>query len=244
MTDLPTYVSAGEELLMKPQLILLPGVGCNESFWAHQSQYLSDIADIKVLVLDKQSNRQQMVDFILSEAREKFSLAGHSLGAWAAQALAAQVPDRVDKLFLMGGWQKGLPEFWQATRNWVERIKAGEWNIILEKEIIPLVFPAQRLSDTALIQRYQSMKKSYSKEIYVCQLKALLDDPDSTNLLPKIIAKTLLICGRYDGAFIQEQENMLSSLKNGKLTIIEECGHMAAMEYPCAVTSLMRLWLT
>lgn len=230
--------------MKKQTLILLPGVGCNQVFWEHQIKHLSDVVDVKVILLDQQDNREHMILRVLDSAPERFSLAGHSLGGWVAQEVAAQAPHRIDKLFLMSTWAKATPEFWFAIHDWIARIRMGELESILDNEILPFVFPAERLGDTALIAQHQKMKKSIGAEIYLWQLSAMAKNPDTFSLLHKIQAPTLLIHGRQDRNFsIAEQETMKREIPHAKLAIIEDCGHMTAMERPQAVTALMRSWL-
>ena len=54
----------------KTNLVLLPGLSCNELLWKHQIEHLSDIADIIVADLSKDSSISDMAKRVL----QKFNL--------------------------------------------------------------------------------------------------------------------------------------------------------------------------
>ncbi|MCD6047114.1 MAG: xylF [Gammaproteobacteria bacterium] len=196
-------------------------------------------------MLDKETSLEQMVDTILEKAPEKFSFAGHSQGGWVGQALAAKAPERLETLFLMQTFTNQTPEFWEGMASWVVRMKNGELPQILDEEILPIVLHKDKLADQELVERHQRMKKRLSADIYIRQMEAMLNHKSVFEYLPKIKAPTLIIAGREDLACgLTDHELMHKHIKNSALTIIENCGHMACMEQPEAVTALMRLWLT
>ena len=47
-----------------------------------------------------------MAEHVLAVAPQRFSIAGHSLGGWVAQEVAARAPERVSKLFLCDTWAR------------------------------------------------------------------------------------------------------------------------------------------
>ena len=226
-------------------LVLLPGVGCDEEFWAYQIKHLDDIVNSQVIVLDQQDSLEEMIEHVLSVTPKTFSLAGHSSGGWLAQALAARAPERIENLFLLGTFAENPPEFWEGMAEWVKRMKNGECEQILDNEIVPLVFHEKHLSDKDLIDRHQRMKKRMSAQAYVRQMQALLDHRSTLEFLPHIKAPTLIISGREDiPCALAGHELILKHIPDAQLAIIEECGHMMCMEQPQAVTALMRLWFT
>ena len=227
------------------KLILLPGVGCDKDFWEYQIEHLSDVVETKVIVLDQQDTLDEIVEHVIKHVDKPCALAGHSLGGWASQAIAARYPDRFTHVFLMSTWTEATPEFWQAIDGFIARIENGELEAMLDEEIVPFVFPEDRLDDHELINRHQVMKKRMPASAYIRQLNAMREHKSVLARLKDITAKTLLIHGRQDINFaLREQEKMLQHLQHGKLALIEDCGHMSCMERPQAVTALMRLWLS
>jgi hypothetical protein len=56
----------------------------------HPIKNLADVATSEVLVLDTQTTRAEMAEHVLAVAPQRFSIAGHSLGGWVAQEIAAR----------------------------------------------------------------------------------------------------------------------------------------------------------
>lgn len=103
--------------------MFIPGVGGREWLWEHQITNLGDVASSGVMVLDRQDTRAEMAHYVLDQAPERFSIAGHSLGGWVAQEVAALAPERVSKLFLCDtcarkpdGTDEYLENFWTHAR--------------------------------------------------------------------------------------------------------------------------------
>ena len=71
-------------------------------------------------MLDTQATRMEMAEHVLAVAPQRFSIAGHSLGGWVAQEVAARAPDRVSKLFLSDTWAR-KPE---GTDEYIRQLKA------------------------------------------------------------------------------------------------------------------------
>jgi pimeloyl-ACP methyl ester carboxylesterase len=87
-------------------IVFIPGVGGRDWLFEHQIKSLADVATSEVLVLDSQTTRAEMADHVLAVAPQHFSIAGHSLGGWVAQEIAARAPERVSKLFLCDTWAR------------------------------------------------------------------------------------------------------------------------------------------
>ena len=55
---------------------------------------------------------------------------------------------------------------------------------------------------------------------------------------------TLVLCGRQDALTpLAGHQEMADGIANAKLVVIEDCGHMAPLERPRAVSAVMRYWL-
>lgn len=224
-------------------LILIPGFGSNEKGWQHQIAYLAEIAPVSVILMDKQTSREEMVDHLLSNAPAQFYLAGQSMGGWVAQAVAAKAPERVSKLMLVNTWCRPNPQLNKIQEQVIEMIKNGQLEEVL-KIHIPLIVHPDRLKDNELIEGVKNMIRSFPPAVLIQQTRAMLDDYSSLHLLPKISAPTLVIHGRQDALFsIEEQKALCSHIQNSSLAIIEDSGHAASIERAQAVTALMRYFL-
>jgi pimeloyl-ACP methyl ester carboxylesterase len=229
---------------MKPALILLPGLGADGASWQHQLEHLSDAAELTVLDLWACASRADMAEHVLRTAPERFALAGQSMGGWVAQDVAARAPERVTKLALLNTWARPDPALNEVQRDGVRRMKAGEFEPVV-REHLPRILPAPALEDAALVGTLTAMAQRAGPEVVARQLQAMIDAYDSRACLPKVQCPTLVIAGREDMLFsLDEHKYITAQISGARLAIIENCGHVAALERPQAVTALLRYWLT
>lgn len=226
------------------ELVLIPGVGCNVELWAEQIARLKDIANCHVMILDEQESLEEMVDYVLEHAPEKFSIAGHSLGGWLAPVIAAKAPDRVEKLMIMQAFASQPEEFWDGIQHFIDTIQAGQLQSLINNELAPMLFHDSNLSNTDMINRYKHMVSQMSAEKYVRQFKAMMANKSVVNILNKIVAPTLIISGRQDeGCPVSAHEEINEHIKGSTHIVLEKCGHFCNFEQAEATTALMRLWL-
>ena len=76
------------------------------------------------------------------------------------------------------------------------------------------------------------------------QEEAIIGRPDGRGNLPGIICPTLVLCGRKDALTpMHLHEEMASLIPGSRLRVIDECGHLSALERPEEVTVALRDWL-
>jgi pimeloyl-ACP methyl ester carboxylesterase len=229
---------------MKPSLLLLPGLLADDWAWSHQAHHLADQAAVAVVDLRPFSSREEMVCRVLAAVPGSFALAGHSMGGWAALAIAARAPERVSRLALVCTWGRPLPDFTAGRELTLARANAGEFETLLV-ENLPLIVHPDRLGDGALVGPLFDMQRRAGRETLLRNVRAYHADDDSRALLPLVRCPTLVLAGRDDRFFpLAEQQFLASSITGARLAIIDDCGHCAPIERPQAVTALMRFWLS
>lgn len=225
---------------MKETLILIPGFANNELAWKHQTEHLNDLFDVRVIVMDKQATRKEMVETLLKEAPDHFFLAGHSMGGWIAQAAAAAAPERIAKLVLLNTWATPDPKGIYLQRQVVQALKQGHLMEAMQQHLALLIHPS-RMQDTALLQSLQSMMTSFSLEALIRQLEAMLEDYSSLHLHHVISAPTLVVHSHDDALFpAKELQVIATGIRNAELAIIAGAGHASILEKPETVTTLIR----
>lgn len=228
---------------MSEHIIFIPGVGGRDWLWRHQMANLADIATSEVMVLDQQTTRSEMADHVLAHTPEVFSIAGHSLGGWVAQEVAARAPQRVSKLFLCDTWTRMSPGTVEYLDGYCAHI-ARDVDEALNDHFDQLLHK-ERYADVAFCDRLKAWQREMPSEGYVRQLQALARDYATESLLPDIEADTLVIHGRQDRIIEEEEVRFLTAgIAGAALALIEESGHCTPIEQPQAFTAVMRLWLT
>src|SRR5215831_14602317 len=82
-------------------LILVPGLMCDATVWAHQARHLETIATIAVSDHGSLDSLGKMAEAILGSAPARFAIAGHSMGGRVALEVFRRAPDRIEGMALM-----------------------------------------------------------------------------------------------------------------------------------------------
>jgi pimeloyl-ACP methyl ester carboxylesterase len=229
----------------KTPLILLPGLLCDQALWTHQCETLGDIADITVADMTRDDSIGGMADRILAAAPDTFSLAGLSMGGYVAQEIMRRAPGRVERLGLLDTSADGdSPDRRKQRKGFIAQLGLGGFKGVTNK-LLPYLIHSDRLNDSALVAVIQASAANIGPDAFVRQQTAILDRPDGRKDLQDIPCPTLVLCGRQDALTpLSAHEEMAKAIPNARLVIIEDCGHLAPLEQPHAVSAVMRYWLT
>lgn len=218
--------------------LLLPGLMCNESFWAPLLPALPQGLDARVVDYGDSGTMTAMAQATLAVAPPRFVLAGHSMGGRVALEVARLAPERISKLILMDTGYLPLAEgeagakeragrmaLLDVARREGVRAMCTEW-------VKGMVHPA-RLGDAALINPILDMFSKKDAARFAHQLNALLARPDASPVLASLTLPTMLLCGRQDSwASVAQHEAMQKLAPHAVLSVIEDAGHMVLMEQP------------
>jgi pimeloyl-ACP methyl ester carboxylesterase len=169
-------------------------------------------------------------------------LAGHSMGGWIAQALAAKAPDRVGKLLLLNTWATSDPKIISLFQQVCKAIKLGQLQEAMQMQLPLLVHPS-RHEDPALMQDLQTMITSFPLDVLIQQLEAMINDHSSLHHHAAITSPTLILHSKDDALFPHEHQPLLNGIENSRLAVIENCGHASTMEQPQVVSECMRSFI-
>ena len=110
--------------------------------------------------------------------------------------------------------------------------------------MLPFLIHPDRLDDAPLTDIVLSMAGRIGRDAFLRQQKAIMTRADSRPFLPAIRVPTLVLCGRQDTLTpLARHEEMAAAIPDARLCIVEDCGHLSALERPHAVTAVMRDWL-
>ncbi|PWC87795.1 alpha/beta hydrolase [Azospirillum sp. TSH100] len=228
----------------RPTLILLPGMPLDAALWDHQVRHLDEVADPRVMELADCDSIAAMADKVLAQAPDRFAVAGLSMGGYVALELLRRAPERVERLALLD--TNARPDTAEATaarREAVALARQGRYGQVIRAALPRLIHP-DRLADDSFVRSVLAQMERVGVDGYAREQQAIINRVDSRPGLAAIRCPTLVICGRQDILTPPAlHEEMADALPAARLVLIEDCGHLSAMEQPQAVTALMRDWL-
>lgn len=228
----------------RPTLILLPGMPLDAALWDHQIRHLADVADPRVVELADCDSIAAMADKVLATAPGRFAVAGLSMGGYVALEILRRLPERVDRLALLD--TNARPDTAEATatrREAVALARQGRYGQVIRAALPRLIHPG-RMADEAFVRSVLAQMERVGVDGYAREQEAIINRPDSRPGLAAIRCPTLVVCGRQDALTPPAlHEEMTAAIPGARLVLVEDCGHLAAMEQPQAVTALMRDWL-
>lgn len=235
--------------LVKPTLVLVPGLMCDADAWATVP---SGLPEFDCLVVDHGSadSLVQMAKQLLANAPRRFALAGHSMGGRVALEVIRLAPERVTHLGLFDTGHLPKPvgaagEEEVRKRMALLAIAQAQGVRTMAAEWVKGMVAPPHLSDTALVESILAMFERKSADIFERQLRALIDRPDATDVLQTVAVPTLVLCGALDAWSSPAQHQAIADCIPARPTIVAvaDGGHMVMQEQPRAVLHAMRQWL-
>jgi 4,5:9,10-diseco-3-hydroxy-5,9,17-trioxoandrosta-1(10),2-diene-4-oate hydrolase len=164
---------------------------------------------------------------------ERFSLIGNSMGGATAIKIAADNPDRVDRVVLMAAagtappdWDGGIPAGLLKIAEWMHNGPSEQ----LIREFAELqVYDTSVLTPELLAER---LERASDPEVVETNPQSNLLPGDLTGDLGRISAPTLLLWGREDN-FIPLEWGLvaLRGIENAELRVVPHCGHWVQFEH-------------
>ncbi|WP_056771964.1 alpha/beta fold hydrolase [Novosphingobium sp. Leaf2] len=209
-------------------LTLLPAMLCDGQLWSRQIMDLSPDTAIELADLTLDESIAAMAARVLARAPARFAAAGVGLGGHVALEIMRQAPDRIDRLALIG--TRGTSD---------RRVRLAEQHGSLATA--PLADPTL----TPLISgQAQAMADRIGRDVFARQQRALLARPAIDDMLGSIAVPTLVAVGDRDRICTRSDALALHArIPGATFMTIADCGHLAPLERPGAVTQALRGWL-
>lgn len=229
---------------MKPNILLLPGLLNDASVFTEQVAVLSAMSTVEVGDLSIAETIPELAASVLKLASAKrFVLLGLSLGGYVAFEIMRHAPERVTGLVLMDTTARPDTPEAKAKREALIKLAATDLDAVTE-QLLPLLSHPDRMNLPAVRGVIQSMASSLGKEIFERQQRAIMSRPDSRPTLKNIACPTLVICGQDDLITPPEfATEIANGIKHAKLELIADCGHLATLDQPEMVCSLLLGWI-
>lgn len=163
------------------------------------------------------------------------------MGGYVALEIMRQAPERVTRLLLMDtSTRPDTAEQTRRRRGLIELAKRGDFKGVTPR-LLPMLIAPERLADNVLTKTIMDMAQRVGKEAFLRQQTAILGRVDSRPFLPDIKIPVTIICGEHDALTPPEHSHEMAQLIGGKtqVEVIRKSGHLAPLESPEAVNSIL-----
>ena len=227
-----------------PPLVLLPGHMCDARLFGPLLEALPGLPSL-VGDLTADDNVAAMARRVLATAPQRFALLGLSMGGIIAFEILRQAPERVARLALLDTNPLPESEDRSSARLEVMRIvAAGGLQSVVTERLKPAYLASANRDERPLLELIVDMALKLGPAVFDRQARALLERPDSRELLNDIRVPTLVLCGREDALCpVAVHEAMAAAIPGATLVIVDEAGHLPTLERPAAVNAAVRRWL-
>ncbi|WP_332701656.1 alpha/beta fold hydrolase [Devosia sp.] len=226
---------------MASDLLLLPGLICDERLWRDVIAGL----DARSIVADltQDDSIAAMAQRALVAAPARFGLAGLSMGGYVALEIMRQAPERVTHLALFDTSARPDDEARKETRRkGIEMVRQGRFIGVSRGLLASLIAP-QHLG-TPMAEDVQAMSERVGQAAYMRQQTAIMNRVDSRPTLGDIKVPTLVGIGESDKLTpIELAEELAAGITGAELVQFADSAHLPTMENPSAVIEAMRGWL-
>ena len=226
---------------MASELLLLPGLICDERLWRDVITGLD--ARCSVADLTQDQSMAAMAARALAAAPARFALAGLSMGGYVAFEIMRQAPERVTHLALFDTSARPDDEARKATRRkGIDMVGQGKFIGVSRGLLGSLIAPQHMGTDVA--RDVQAMSERVGQAAYMRQQVAIMNRVDSLALLGTIEVPTLVGVGAMDTMTPRVlSEEMAAGIAGAELVEFPDSAHLPTMENPEAVVAAMKGWL-
>jgi pimeloyl-ACP methyl ester carboxylesterase len=228
-----------------PPVVLVPGLNCTPRLYAEQIPALWQFGPVTVADHRQDDHMDAIARRILADAPQRFALVGLSMGGYIAYAILRAAPERVARLALLATSARAdLPEQTERRRAQIGIALAGRFAEIHEQQW-PLFVHKNRHGDEALRRVVRLMAEETGPEAFVRQQRAIMSRPDARELLKTVRCPTLVLVGDGDELTPPKLAEEIAGLVAGsRLAVVADCGHLAPLERPEAVTRALVEWMS
>jgi len=185
--------------------------------------------------------REHLLGFVDALGLERFHLVGNSFGGALALSIAATVPERVDRLVLMGA--VGVP--FEITEG-LDRVWGYEPSLASMRSLLDLfAFDRALVSDELARLRYAASVRPGFQESFSAMFPAPRQQWVDAMVVPEeqiaaLMHRTLVVHGREDRVIpVANSLRLHQLIRHSECHLFGECGHWTQIEHAEAFNRLV-----
>ncbi|WP_438462174.1 alpha/beta fold hydrolase [Marinomonas sp. PE14-40] len=225
-------------------LVLLPGMMCDERLFSPQINHLQAFSEVIVPHYGMAMTVNAMAQEVLQQAPDQFALAGLSMGGIVAMEVIRLAPERVKKLALLDTNPRAeLKEVQQAREPQIIAVQNGGLARLMQEQMISRYF-AEQTHKQPLADICLNMALDLGSEAFIRQSKALQSRPDQQLSLKQVKVPSLILMGQEDQLCPLDRHELLHAIiPHAEFVIVPKAGHLPTLEQPKITNHALEKWL-
>jgi pimeloyl-ACP methyl ester carboxylesterase len=230
---------------MTETLVVIPGFMADARAFMPQLVHLGAARPTLVMLPTQGETIEQISETMAQALPQRFALLAHGLGGLVAIDLLRRLPDAVTRIVLIAtDHLPELPNMAAAREARIVAARSGRLGPMMREEI-----PQSALADTpwrdTVTDLVQDMAAGLGPLQFQNQSRALIRRPDPHRTLRMARVPALVITGAVDTLVpVRRAELMAQLMKQARLAIVPDAGHLPMLEQPDVVSDLLRDFLS
>jgi 3-oxoadipate enol-lactonase len=240
-------------------LLFIHGYPLSRKIWQPQTVALSDVASI--ITVDLRGHGESYpyeppytLDMLAEDCKylldhikitEPVVVCGLSMGGYVTLALYRKYP-QIFRGMILTSTRAGAdsPEGKAGREAAIRNVRENGVAFIADSMLPKLVSPGTPASNPKLMTTIRKIMLQTSVQGVIGASQGMRDRPDSKPLLAQIDIPVLIIHGANDQLIpLGEAENMHRQIKNSRLVVISQAGHLPNMEQPEKFNQAIRAFI-
>ncbi|MFY1709484.1 alpha/beta fold hydrolase [Tritonibacter scottomollicae] len=225
-------------------VVVVPGFMSDGRIWEPQIRLLSRYVPVTVAPVLSADRVEDVAASLLAHLPAKFTVIGAGLGGSIAMSMLEVAPDRIAGIGLIASSPLSETPAKAAEREpWIIRARSGRLRAVMQD-----VFPAASLAPSPLrsqiMGQIADMAEDLGPDIFVAQSRMLQRRIDQQATLMRAEQPGLVICGVHDQIIpVKRQMFTAELMKNTRMEMIEDAGHLPLMEQPDRISAILHSWI-
>lgn len=228
---------------MLKNLVFLPALMTDARMYHTQIEALASLKlPIQVFVNQQYSNIQDFAKNVLQNTPANFSLIGTSMGGYVAMEMLRQEPARIQRVCLISTtYNEDSPAKKTERLGIIEELEnTADQNFIgINQKVLASYVHEITPEKESLIK---AMIQKLGRKTFIVQQKMILSRAnyakDFSNYPP-----ALFIAANKDTLTPMELMAIMCTKAKGQLEVIENCGHLAPIDQPAKVATILKNWI-